>query len=1106
MTYMNLPNFLYGMDGGADLTLVGLLTGFIEPPSSLSALTYKKGTKLGKLELLGVKVHIPTGKNNEEITEYMCKGVVPILVDDYICTQYNKKSSGRLALTLRGNVTLARGTKRSKKHNDDENLIIGFKRYISNNVWSATPFPTKLLVKDKDPIYFNLLMKASKKEWVLHSNTDKRINANYIPAGSGVPFKTIVSGIVPSPEVVVEDVIDPNILDISKIGATDLGIVENNVRGSKLDSRAICETDITTLLRNRNVADSKKESKIVTRLTTLPKTGGIKELTNLVDKSNKKVDKLIEDMKELPMSIWSDALEFMALGLSYDWANVGRPLFVGTLIKLFPREEKDILLVESVLGSDFALKWGNSDTIDDYATLSALLANTREVVYLSIIDTVLKLRGNLVNMYYSCKGLELCLLTLMHRNPYYLGLIDTKLSIEELDLLSTLFNIDKTADIVKLRNVVMGHLYMLNGNNRGVGSNTIIKKGYLYYNLIGGDILNKQMYDLLVQTGKIITEDQIKVSKLLFAPTVDVYSLIRDKEGYVEIFSEGIKKYVKTDDSSKNILNDYIESGIGIKVIQEGVEYVTDYVMAEMELYIYHKLHALSKHKTSSLNIDAKKIISEFEYTKSKEFDCIFKLEEMQREAIELVKLNCGCLTGSAGSGKTTTAGLLLYGLERGADYKPSDIVFVAPTGRASARLREVVKRKASTIHSYFGIKGESNSIFNRRKVVEPVEASVVIADEMSMSNVHLMYNLLKRIDTDTRLYLIGDKEQLTPIGFSKPFVLALHFLPTVVLNVSKRASDDSMITLNSKSLIDTDRDYKPLISEKDFQVVGVSVEATESMILSICKYHLGLESAIEGCEAIDSVGKIGIDDIQIVTPVNKGEWGTRNLNKRLQKLFNPRAIASVTNRKGLDSEVVFKVGDRVIHTENHTDTLRLESLGNNTYKKLKDDLQNGIMNGDVGKVVAINYCKDMHFIGDKTLYETYKGGDNTYYLVVEYKDIDSVTSKPISYYILYGFESATHTSHMDARLKGNSLGVLDLAYALTVHKLQGSQARLIVCVIHKLKRKGFITRNMLYTGVTRSKDGCYLIGDVVGVNSAIEEGRKIQQCDYITTTLDKII
>ena len=94
----------------------------------------------------------------------------------------------------------------------------------------------------------------------------------------------------------------------------------------------------------------------------------------------------------------------------------------------------------------------------------------------------------------------------------------------------------------------------------------------------------------------------------------------------------------------------------------------------------------------------------------------------------------------------------------------------------------------------------------------------------------------------------------------------------------------------------------------------------------------------------------------------------------------------------------------------------------------------------------------------------------------------------------------------MEAKVKGNELGVLDLAYALTVHKLQGSQAKLIVFVMDKVGRKGFISRNMLYTGVTRATEGCYMVGSVSGNNSAVSEGRRIQQCNYILTTLDKII
>lgn len=1103
MSYIDLPNFLYNMDGGADLTLVGLLTGYIEPPYSLSSLTYKKGTKLGKLEVLGVKVHINLGDGKEEVTEYLCKGVVPILLDEYIQIQYSKKPSGKLGVTLRGKVTLARGNKKNRKSTIEDNLVVGFRRYVdSSNVWCAIPFHTTLISKERDPYYYSLLLKASENNWDLHAETESKIHANYICAGEGITFELLGVGNVRS-NVANTKLIDPDILDTSKVSKGSLG-TENKAsnKGVTLDSKVVSDDDISILLKNR----VKEESKIVNRLSVVPKSGSLKELSTLINKSTKKVDKIVMDIQNIPKSEWSDAIEYMALGLSQLWNSVGKALFVGTLVKLYPKEESKILLIESVLGGDFALKWGDNEIIEDYENLSNLIINTKELIYIHIVDTVLKLKGNLVNMYFNCRELDVCILTLMHRNPYYLGLIDTSLSVEEIDLIAILFNVDMNDKTLRLRNAVIGHLYMLNNKNRGVGSNSLMKYGYLYYNLQSGKILNKYMYDLLVTTGSIITEDQIKVSKRLFAPTLKEELLKDNVDGYVETIVGGIKKYVKTSESSATIIDDYVNSGLGIKVIQDGVAYICDYVLAEMEMYIYEKLHSMASKKINKLNVESTKLVSEFEYNKSKEFGVDFKLEDMQKKATELANLNCGCLTGCAGSGKTTTAELLLYSIDRGGRLKRDDIVFVAPTGKASVRLREVVKRKTSTIHSYFGIKGESYSIFNRYKTEEVVDAKVVIADEMSMVNTSLMYNMLKKIGDSTRLYLIGDMEQLTPIGFGKPFVNAMYYLPTVVLDVNKRALSGSGIALNSDNLLKTDKEFKPLVETDDFKIVDVKSDDIEETIVNICSYHIGADANINSVNLISNIGKISIDEIQVVTPLNKGSWGTKNLNRRLQKLFNPRAKVSVVNRRGTESEITFKVGDRVIHTENHPDTVRLEDLGNGTYKKLKEDLQNGVMNGDVGKVVAIHYGKDIKFIGDKKLYEQYSCTDSTYYLVVEYEDIDSDTAKPIKYSILYGFESGNHTNHMEAKLKGNSLGVLDLAYALTVHKLQGSQAKLVIFAIDKVGRKGFISRNMLYTGITRSKEGCYLIGNVSGGTSAVSEGRKIQQCDYILTTLDKII
>ena len=188
--------------------------------------------------------------------------------------------------------------------------------------------------------------------------------------------------------------------------------------------------------------------------------------------------------------------------------------------------------------------------------------------------------------------------------------------------------------------------------------------------------------------------------------------------------------------------------------------------------------------------------------------------------------------------------------------------------------------------------------------------------------------------------------------------------------------------------------------------------------------------------------------------------------------------------------------------------------IGKNTFEKISTTF--GVMNGDVGKVVDFIKGSDLKFItssGDIDEYtkETFADTDDVLYMAVKYQDVDDKGS-PLSYVIFYktlllvGSEYDTlRRSENIYTVESHELKNLDLAYALTVHKLQGSQAKLTIFILYSVGFGSFISRNMIYTGASRAEQGTYLVGNVTGWNNAITKGRKIEQNILRDTITDKI-
>lgn len=586
-------------------------------------------------------------------------------------------------------------------------------------------------------------------------------------------------------------------------------------------------------------------------------------------------------------------------------------------------------------------------------------------------------------------------------------------------------------------------------------------------------------------------------------------------------------------------INDAVSVGMIIRKKVSGIDMLLCTTFLKMELFVLDKCYKLAQ-RTCRYN-DLSRInalIDEYEKMKG------FKLEQAQRQGVlTSVTNNISAISGPAGSGKTTTSDCLVYVYTHYFDsedvededkdgksiksFKEDDIQYAAPTGKAAKRLQEVVGRPVSTMHSKFKVgigektvlDGEDNDF------VTEGGAKVYIFDEVAMCTLKLLYTVLSRTSNAT-IVLLGDICQLSPIGKGLPFRDLLKFIPCTFLLVSKRSLEGSGLTLNSTIINDYSEpsNFKFLENSADFKLLPCSDDDIANKIYAVCGYHLGkiTKNQAEGichCDMIDIDRIHGIkpDDIQVVMPVStdRYSWGASVVNARLQDLFNPKTLGVREFKiQNFDKEKVFRVGDRVIHTNSNMYTMQwYSSFSDKAFTKAWGS---GIMNGDVGKIVDIIEAKKRLRFSDPVdpMPEGYEEpkhtirkdkswrGDDHYFVVVEYYDYGSGKN----YYILYQAAADGYAKGDGLYLVGEDLSFLDLSYALTTHKMQGSQGKLIVYGLGKVRRQGFVTRNAVYTGETRASCGEYMIGSVDDVmTSQLNMARQIVEQEGVSTILGDI-
>lgn len=400
---------------------------------------------------------------------------------------------------------------------------------------------------------------------------------------------------------------------------------------------------------------------------------------------------------------------------------------------------------------------------------------------------------------------------------------------------------------------------------------------------------------------------------------------------------------------------------------------------------------------------------------KSIESELDIELHDLQREAvIKALSEGLFILTGGPGTGKTTTIKSIISGLER----RNLRFVLAAPTGRAAKRMSETTGYEASTIHRLLSIKHnpeERADAYFEMNEDNPLDVDAVIIDEASMVDILLFNSLLKAISPGCKLIIVGDSNQLPSVGPGQVLkdMLDSGVCPNVELKYIFRQSNESHIVTYAHMINNGEQIDFTTKYEDFFLLKRDNYEEIRQALLYLI------------CEKLPKHFNTSPMQIQVLTPMKKGALGVWELNRILQECINPPSDKKVELEYG---ENIFRVGDKVMQTKNNYD---MEWDIMSTYG-ISAQRGKGVFNGDIGIIDHIN--------------------------------------KP-SRLIKITFDDGR-----EAEYSYETLEELELAYAITIHKSQGSEYPVVIMPLLGGPRS-LLYRNLLYTGVTRAKDCVVILG-----------------------------
>lgn len=401
-------------------------------------------------------------------------------------------------------------------------------------------------------------------------------------------------------------------------------------------------------------------------------------------------------------------------------------------------------------------------------------------------------------------------------------------------------------------------------------------------------------------------------------------------------------------------------------------------------------------------------------------------LQDMQREAVfGALTFPVMVITGGPGTGKTTVIRTIINAME----FQGKKVVLAAPTGRAAKRMSSVTNHEAKTLHRLLetDFSADSNTPVFIRNEKNPIDANVIIVDEMSMIDIVLFNSLLKAVKPGTKLIFVGDSDQLPSVGPGNVLNDIIESDGIMVFRLTQiyRQSNQSMIVINAHMI---NQGEFPFLNEKDGDFFFMHRNHPQLIINTIKDLCL---SRLPKAYNINP-----LTDIQVLTPMRKNSVGVNALNQALQETLNPPSPNKAEKTFG---DTTFRVFDKVMQVKNNYD-IEWEQENNAGF---------GLYNGDIGVIDEID-----------TEFETMK---------ITFDDNKQV---------VYDF---------------GCINELELAYATTIHKSQGSEFPVVIIPLYQGNDK-LMTRNLIYTAVTRATKLVILVGSDTILRNMINNNSRVKR------------
>ncbi len=504
------------------------------------------------------------------------------------------------------------------------------------------------------------------------------------------------------------------------------------------------------------------------------------------------------------------------------------------------------------------------------------------------------------------------------------------------------------------------------------------------------------------------------------------YALIRStSNGHSCVLKDNLIEFVVNllDVSSENVEDGLIalraKDEIVIEKRDDGLEYVYSSAFYNAEEEIAFRIKRLQNSKNMKRITGLDKELKKAEKLSS------IELSEKQKEALKLVnENNVTIITGGPGTGKTTIIKNIIDIYED----KGKKVILAAPTGRAAKRMTETTGKEASTLHRLLEIgKIDDDSLYKNTSKYEgaPIDADVIIVDEVSMMDMFLMNYLLKCVYQGTKLVLVGDIDQLPSVGPGSVLkdLINSEEIPTIKLDKIFRQAARSKIIVNAHRVNEGEKFLSKSEEEEDmnedfFFIKETSQERMLTQVVSLCTGRL------------EKYGNYDFfQNIQVLSPTKKGMLGTKELNKVLQEHLNPN-LDNLPEKASMGA--VFRPGDRVMQIKNNYD-IYWEREGTGKLGGLENkEVGSGVFNGEIGTITDVDEREkqvEIKFDDDKVAW-------------YEFSELDQI----------------------------------EHSYAITIHKAQGSEFDVVIMVVPPSSPM-LLTRNLLYTGITRAKKLLIVIG-----------------------------